>query len=145
MRTFGDFVGKWYAQREHDPVERAQKIKSLIDTIEREPRIQTLARNPLLLTIIALVHRIEAELPHERVKLYDKCVTALVDTWDEVKGLTIADKQRPAYRYRRRLLEQLAYTLHTRAERPGEVQTIREGDLELMVAGFLMANPQAGL
>jgi len=136
------FVEKWYCQREHDPIERAQKIKSLIETIEREPHIQTLARNPLLLTIIALVHRIEADLPHERVKLYDKCVTALVDTWDEVKGLTIADRRRPAYRYRRRLLEQLAYALHTRAERPGEVQTIREGDLELLVAGFLVANPR---
>ena len=78
-----------------------------IAPLERAPRIQSLARNPLLLTIIALVHRIEAELPHERVKLYDKCVIALVDTWEEVKGLTIEEKQRPFYRYRRRLLERL--------------------------------------
>ncbi len=40
-----------------------------------------------MLTIIALVHRIEAELPHERVKLYDKCVTTLVETWDKVRGI----------------------------------------------------------
>jgi len=117
-----EFVRKWYDVRERDPVQRKRKADDLIATIEREPRIKALAINPLLLTIIALVHRIEAELPHERVKLYDKCVTALVDTWEEVKGLTIAAKQRPFYRYRRRLLERLAYELHTQAEEPGQLQ-----------------------
>jgi hypothetical protein len=84
------------------------------------------------------VHRIEAELPNERVKLYDKCVTALVDTWEEAKGLTIADKQRPFYRYRRRLLERLAYELHAGAGEPGQVRTVKEGDLELLMTRFLM-------
>ena len=123
---------------------RDERIKDLLDTLEREPRIRDLARNPLLLTIIALVHRIEAELPHERVKLYDKCVTALVDTWDEVKGLTIAEKQRPFFRERRRLLERLAYELHTGAEGPGQLRTIKAGDLELLLARFLMENRRLG-
>jgi len=139
-----EFIGKWYAARERDPIQRKGRIKDLIDTIEREPRIQSLARNPLLLTIIALVHRIEAELPHERVKLYDKCITALVDTWEEVKGLSIEEKKRPFYRYRRRLLERLAFELHTRAEQPGQVQTVKEGDLELTLTRFLMENRRMG-
>jgi hypothetical protein len=138
------FVRKWHEVRERDPVQRKQKMDDLIATIEREPRIKTLAENPLLLTIIALVHRIEAELPHERVKLYDKCVTTLVETWEEVKGLTVEEKQRPFYRYRR-LLERLAYELHTRAEEPGQVQTVKEGDLELLLTRFLMENRRLGL
>ena len=140
-----EFVRKWYKARERDPVQRKQKAESLITTIEREPRIRTLAENPLLLTIIALVHRIEAELPHERVKLYDKCVTALVDTWEEVKGLTIEEKQRPFYRQRRRLLERLAYELHVQAEKPGQLQTIKVGDLELLLTRFLTENRRLGL
>ena len=140
-----EFVRKWYAVRERDLVRRKQKTDDLITTIERETRIKSLAQNPLLLTIIALVHRIEAELPHERVKLYDKCVTALVDTWEEVKGLTIAEKQRPFYRYRRRLLERLAYELHTRAEEPGQLRTVKAGDLELLLTRFLMENRRLGL
>jgi len=140
-----EFVRKWYEARERDPVQRKQKADDLIATIEREPRIRTLAENPLLLTIIALVHRIEAELPHERVKLYDKCVTALVDTWEEVKGLTIEEKQRPFYRQRRRLLERLAYELHVQAEKPGQLQTIKVGDLELLLTRFLMENRRLGL
>jgi len=139
-----DFIRKWYDVRERDPVQRKRKADDLMATIDREPRIKTLARNPLLLTIIALVHRIEAELPHERVKLYDKCVTTLVDTWEEVKGLTIAEKQRPFYRYRRRLLERLAFELHTRAEEPGKVATVKEGDLERLLTNFLMENRRLG-
>ena len=139
-----EFVRKWYTARERDAVHRDERIKDLLDTLKREPRIRDLARNPLLLTIIALVHRIEAELPHERVKLYDKCVTALVDTWDEVKGLTIAEKQRPFFRERRRLLERLAYELHTGAEGPGQLRTIKAGDLELLLARFLMENRRLG-
>jgi tetratricopeptide (TPR) repeat protein/energy-coupling factor transporter ATP-binding protein EcfA2 len=138
------FVRKWYEARERDPVQRKQKVNDLIATVEREPRIKSLATNPLLLTIIALVHRIEAELPHERVKLYDKCVTALVETWEEVKGLSLEEKQRPFYRYRRRLLERLAYELHTRAEEPGQLQTVKEGDLELLLSRFLMENRRLG-
>lgn len=138
------FVHKWYHARERDPVQRRRKIADLIATIDREPRIRALARNPLLLTIIALVHRIEAELPHERVKLYDKCVTTLIDTWEEVKGLTISEKQRSFFRYRRRLLERLAFELHTRAEEPGRATTVREGDLERLLTGFLMENRRLG-
>ncbi|BCL33859.1 NACHT domain-containing protein [Nostoc sp. MS1] len=140
-----DFVTKWYTKREPDEVQRKTQINTLINTIQDEPRIQSLARNPLLLTIITLVHRIEAELPNERVKLYDKCVTALVETWEKVKGLTIEEKQRPFYKGRRRLLEQLAYELHTRAEEPGQVQKVKKGTLELMLAGFLQQNKNLGL
>jgi len=139
-----EFIRKWYQVRERDPVQRKRRADDLIATVEREPRIQSLARNPLLLTIIVLVHRIEAELPHERVKLYDKCVTALVDTWEEVKGLTMAEKQRSFYRYRRRLLERLAFELHTRVEEPGKVATVKEGDLERLLTNFLMKNRRLG-
>jgi len=69
------FVQKWYATREKEPAAAQRQANHLIETILREPRLKDLAANPLMLTIMALVHRIEAELPHERVKLYDKCVT----------------------------------------------------------------------
>jgi HEAT repeat protein/energy-coupling factor transporter ATP-binding protein EcfA2 len=139
------FVEQWYQAREPDPIYRASKIKDLLDTFEAEPRIRDLARNPLLLTIIALVHRIEAELPYERVKLYDKCVTALVETWEKVKGLTIEEKTRPFYRHRHRLLERLAYELHRGAEEPGQQMVVKRGDLARMLTGFLMGIKSLGL
>jgi hypothetical protein len=88
---------------------------------------------------------VEAELPQERVRLYDKCVTALVDTWEEVRGLTIAEKQRPFYTERRRLLERLAYELHTRSGQPGQLQTVTRAELETLLTRFLMESRRLGL
>lgn len=139
------FIEKWYGLREDDPVLRTKKVEDLFETIRREARILTLACNPLLLTIICLVHRIEADLPQDRAKLYEKCVTTLVDTWEEVKGLTLEEKSRPFYQQRRRLLERLAYELHSRALGRAEAQTIREGDLELLLVRLLTAMKRLGL
>ncbi len=137
------FVQKWYAYREPDLGLRKQHTSDLLSTIERQPQIQTLARNPLLLTIIALVHRVEATLPYERVKLYDKCVTALVETWDEAKKLSLDEKGQPFFEYRRRLLERLAYELHS-SKQSGEVQWVKVGDLERILTRFLTENRRLG-
>jgi predicted NACHT family NTPase len=135
------FVQKWYRARERDPVQAETQIKHLIKTIMDEPRIKTLAANPLLLTIIALVHRIEAELPHERVKLYEKCVTALMETWEKVKQLSVADRERPYYEYRFRLLEQVAFWLHSQSGEMSQAREISEGDLEEQLVAFLLQDP----
>jgi len=140
-----EFVKKWYAAREKDPASARERVEHLTKTIMGEPRIKSLAANPLMLTIIALVHRIEAELPHERVKLYDKCVTALVETWEKVKGLTVEDRERPHYKYRRRLLEQLAFWMHSQPGTTGHAREVKEGDLELQLTRLLLENPKLQL
>jgi len=127
------FVEKWYQARERDVAIRRERTEHLIKTIMGEERIKSLAANPLMLTIIALVHRIEAELPHERVKLYDKCVTTLVETWDKVRGIKTA--------LRRRLLEKLAYWMHSQPGEKGRTREVREGNLRLQLTQFLQADP----
>ena len=42
------------------------------------------------------------------------------------------------------MLERLAYELHAGAEGPGQLRTIRAGDLELLLARFLMENRRLG-
>jgi predicted NACHT family NTPase len=49
------FIEKWYTAREKDPHLARQQTKRLTETIVAEPRLQDLASNPLMLTIIALV------------------------------------------------------------------------------------------
>jgi predicted NACHT family NTPase len=69
------FVADWYAVR----VENAAERQASVDDLNRilrdtdQEAIRELGANPLLLTIIALVHRIDAVLPDERVVLYQKC------------------------------------------------------------------------
>ena len=128
------FVEKWYKARERDIVVRRERTDHLVKTIMGEQRIKSLAANPLMLTIIALVHRIEAELPHERVKLYDKCVTTLVETWDKVRGIKTA--------LRRRLLEKLAYWMHSQPGEKGRTREVREGNLRMKLIQFLQADPK---
>jgi hypothetical protein len=44
--------------------------------------LRQLAVNPLLLTIIAIVHRTRAVLPKERHKLYEECLRVMIELWN---------------------------------------------------------------
>ncbi len=61
----------------------------LVNAIRANPRVKALAVNPLLLSIIALVHRYRARLPDRRVDLYAECVEVLLGHWDEAKAIEV--------------------------------------------------------
>ncbi len=75
----------------------AQKqTQHLLDAIRGNDRIRELAINPLLLTVIAMVHRDRVKLPDRRAELYTEAVDVLLGKWEEAKGLSeipiLADK-----------------------------------------------------
>ena len=111
-----DFAGKWYEAM--FPFEAGARAQDLVEAIERSSKVKQLAINPLMLTIMAVVHRSSAELPNERIKLYDLCTDALLFTWQRERGRPrLTDIQRrliPDNEVRRRL-EQLAYWMHSQA------------------------------
>lgn len=59
----------------------------LIADIHSDPNIAKLAANPLLLSILALIHYQGAQLPRRRVELYRLCVKTLAETWNLARGL----------------------------------------------------------
>jgi formylglycine-generating enzyme required for sulfatase activity len=63
--------------------------EDLIRAIQGNDRVKQLAVNPLMLSIIALVHRYRATLPQRRVDLYQECVEVLLGHWDEARGLHV--------------------------------------------------------
>ncbi len=77
------FIIDWYQARIEKPREREDHIRSLTGILRNKDHhaICELARNPLLLTIVVLVHRIDAVLPDERHVLYQKCTETLLNTW----------------------------------------------------------------
>lgn len=75
------FVRAWYTGREVDPVERERGIRDLLGALAASPSVRELARNPLLATLIALVHRTEARLPGERAQVLELAVKLLLDSW----------------------------------------------------------------
>ncbi|MBD1921274.1 HEAT repeat domain-containing protein [Microcoleus sp. FACHB-831] len=107
------FIKNWYESRCKEPEEAQRRGENLKKAIAEQDRIKLLARNPLLLTIISLIHRYEAHLPRQRHKLYDKAVKTLLTNWD--KGKDIDDGWPLEYLKRddiERLMQQLAYWIH---------------------------------
>ena len=82
------FLVRWY---EHalrlSPIPHAdqQELEVLYRTLQDNPRLHTLATNPLLLTVMTILHRYK-RLPEGRVQLYDWCADLLLENWAKLKG-----------------------------------------------------------
>lgn len=113
-----------------------EKAEGLISAIEGNPRVADLAVNPLLLTVIALVHRYRAQLPERRSELYEEAIEVLLGHWDEAKGLEtstpIAGRELDSGD-RRSLLEPVAFWMHERQKREIE----RDDLVTLLAPAFL--------
>jgi predicted NACHT family NTPase len=84
------FIDHWYDSRLKDDKAQADRRKAdLQKAFARNERIRLLAKNPLLLTIITLIHRYQAELPRQRCKLYEKAVETLLTSWDSGKEIKL--------------------------------------------------------
>jgi predicted MPP superfamily phosphohydrolase len=123
LRTF---VAHWYSVQEPaDPVARERGIADLVAALDADERVRELARTPILATLIAMIHRVEANLPGERAKLYDLCVRMLLETWPAQAKRPFADID-PGLQ--RAYLESLAFDMQTRRTK-SEAVTIKRGDL----------------
>ena len=81
------FIRKWYTEREPNPVDKEKAIKGFLEALKDE-RVDELASNPLMLTIMALVHNSEHDLPKQRALLYKKCVEAFIVSREKAKELS---------------------------------------------------------
>lgn len=83
------FITRWYQAREPFPDKQREGIESLKQALSRNDRVRRLAENPSLLTLIALIHRVTANLPSGRVNLYDKIVEAYLETIQNYRKLSV--------------------------------------------------------
>jgi energy-coupling factor transporter ATP-binding protein EcfA2 len=91
------FIRNWYLAIEvksHDGKadlgvreEAAQQANRLISEIQKQSALADLASNPLLLTMIATVHRRRATLPLNRVELYREICQVLLEKRQRAKGM----------------------------------------------------------
>lgn len=119
LRSFDDeglrqFVHNWYAVQEaEDPLARDRGIADLLAALTSSPQIAELAKNPMLATLIALVHRFEAHLPGERAKLYELCVKTMLETWPAARRRRFVEIDEGL---QRAYLEALAYRMQIARE-----------------------------
>ncbi len=107
------FVKCWFA--DHPNPYRREDAKELNYVIERNPRIQALARNPLLLAEIAIVYEEDLQLPQNQAELYRRCVDILLIKWNAERNI-----RRPkqfSVENKKNLLKDIAWYFHERGQR----------------------------
>ncbi|MDF0553958.1 NACHT domain-containing NTPase [Kamptonema sp. UHCC 0994] len=75
------FAQKWFESKE------SAKAEELIQQLHENARIQELATNPLLLTLLCLVFEESAKFPINRSELYEEGVDILLRKWDETRSI----------------------------------------------------------
>lgn len=98
------------------------RTNKLIEAIFNNDRVERLAVNPLMLSIIAIVHRDRGVLPQRRVRLYDDCIDVLLGRWDEAKGLI----RRLTPEQKAQVLIHVARYLHANKSREIEATRLKE-------------------
>ena len=114
-----EFLVKWFTfldkieEEKFDMVETEKKAYDLADIILKREKILRLARNPLLLTILVLIHRVGKKLPQRRAEFYDLAVRTISGTWETWKNLeTFKDRELPDQEIILALLENIGFKLH---------------------------------
>ncbi len=111
------FIQQWYNSRLPNNPEAAQQLQeSLKKALAAQERIKFLARNPLLLTIIALIHRYDARLPRYRYELYKQAVDTLLINWDVNKGIESWKLNYIQLDDIKILMQRLAYWIHSQGK-----------------------------
>ncbi|WP_295385657.1 SUMF1/EgtB/PvdO family nonheme iron enzyme [uncultured Thiodictyon sp.] len=105
------------------------QTRQLLDAIDKNDRVRELAINPLMLTVIALIHRDRVKLPDRRAELYQEAVDVLLGKWDEARGVqeSLILNDRPFDISDRRLvLQQVALSMHEQAIKEIDAEPLRE-------------------
>ncbi|MBK9092688.1 MAG: NACHT domain-containing protein [Anaerolineae bacterium] len=149
------FISAWYRQlavmRERTPDEAQTSAAKLSRAVRRED-LRRLARNPLLLTTMAVVHTRRDELPDARVLLYRDVVDLLLSRWEAVKlkgdaggqttwrrllaeaGLQDIDVQQTLWR--------LAYDVHAHLPQEADREATADVTMSDLVAALADLHPQ---
>lgn len=116
-RQQAQFVRNWYLANEvmsrggkEDAGVRMKAKEGADDLLRRlgdSPNLAELAVNPLLLTMIATVHRFRSALPKRRVELYDEIFSVFLGTWRGARGI----EQELTPDQRKQVLQPLAWTM----------------------------------
>lgn len=97
MEQVKKFIENWYVANEilssgglddlRVRQRAARDAQDLLQRLRKAPALSALTVNPLLLTMIAMVHRYHGALPGSRVELYAEICEVLLGRWRHAKGV----------------------------------------------------------
>ena len=117
-----EFIDRWYAVLARldrplngDPAVLRERLQQ---EVQERGELRRLAGNPLLLTMMTLLHAYEGRLPDERVRLYEKCIDFLLLRWRADHGVVPLPQQLALPQWSgsdlNRLLDRLGFAAHER-------------------------------
>lgn len=122
-RQIRDFLHAWYRAIEHRSREgdargidlvAARSADDLFHRISGRPTLYDMAANPLLLTMIANVHRYRGSLPGSRAALYEEVCQVLLHRRQEAKNLADAEVEGLSGDKKERIVQELAWYMMRR-------------------------------
>src|SRR5947208_10466639 len=124
------FVHNWY-NAAYD-LYAEEKSANLIKLLDAKPRLQTMAANPLLLTLIMLAYEDRPVLPERRAELYQICIELVLAEWDARRGIRRGREFKTEQKHQ--LLKVIAWHFHGKRQ-----HFFTEHDLLQVIAEFLPA------
>ena len=122
------FLKRWSKALHEDSPERAtQHAGELLSALRNLPEVRRMARTPVMLTALAVVHWNERRLPEQRADLYESIITWLLQSREYREGRASADRCRT-------LLASLALTMQSHAGR--QVQAPKRWAAEAFASRF---------
>lgn len=111
------YARNWFAQRDMVTERAAAHGQEFIRALYAHKTIARLARTPYILTLMSLIYRVKAKLPHGRALLYHQIAEAYLQAIDEYRklrelGYPLAQK--------RRWLARAAFEMQLRRIKHGE-------------------------
>jgi energy-coupling factor transporter ATP-binding protein EcfA2 len=101
------FIENWFGKI--DP----ERVRSMFGAIMENEKIRAIARNPLMIAIIAIIYEEDKKLPQKRASLYQRCIEVLLSKWDVQKRL----KNEYTSDRKEFILRKLAFYGHTNNKR----------------------------
>ncbi|GAB4213514.1 MAG: hypothetical protein OHK0022_50710 [Roseiflexaceae bacterium] len=127
------FINAWYAELTATGRQVLGNAAALRQAVATRAELRALARLPLLLTMMAIVHAGKGTLPDARALLYAECVELLLLRWRQEPGGKEILEQLALPQFRSTdllaLMARLGYAAHQQAER--NAQDDRPADLHL--------------
>jgi hypothetical protein len=90
---------------------------ALLGALRDNDRLLAIARNPFVLSALALIHRAEGRLPRHRVQAYELFARALCETWADARRLVAGGSAGATLAYEEEalpILGELAVAMHRR-------------------------------
>ncbi len=124
------FIRAWYTTRRtlrQVDSETAEDLIGDLTTSLEHSHLQGVASNPMLLTVMTVVHNLTGTLPEESARLYEECVKLLMWRWKPERAKFLVEKLGVGESDLYRMLWEVAYEAHSKqAEREGAADIAEE-------------------